>query len=332
MSPVKTTVSPQRLRARCSRVLALTAALLAPQASFAYEFINSTSASAGSNAIGPGDGGNNLYTGTVVTPVTTTGTIDVSNGGGFARQTSISTADATLGAVHAWSSAASSVGAPAGIVNASGLTSAFSEYNDIFVINSASYAAGTVATLTANVLVSGIVGGSGFPNMPYAGNGQAWAGGYYWRSTTRIGNDFWVSDVQGNSASWSPLTLVGDGTFGMLSLTTQVTLGQDTNVVLRAETEANSAASTLGGVFTAAQSSFLSDLARGMSWQGITSLTVGGVSVSDYTALSASSGFNFAKSYDHQIPAVPEPETYSMLIAGLGLLGFAARRRKQKAA
>lgn len=29
---------------------------------------------------------------------------------------------------------------------------------------------------------------------------------------------------------------------------------------------------------------------------------------------------------------VPEPETYAMLIAGLGLLGFAARRRKQKEA
>jgi hypothetical protein len=29
---------------------------------------------------------------------------------------------------------------------------------------------------------------------------------------------------------------------------------------------------------------------------------------------------------------VPEPETYAMMLAGLGLLGFAARRRKQKAA
>jgi hypothetical protein len=31
-------------------------------------------------------------------------------------------------------------------------------------------------------------------------------------------------------------------------------------------------------------------------------------------------------------PAIPEPETYAMMLAGLGLLGVAARRRKQKSA
>lgn len=30
-----------------------------------------------------------------------------------------------------------------------------------------------------------------------------------------------------------------------------------------------------------------------------------------------------------QVTAVPEPETYAMLLAGLGLVGFVARRRKQ---
>ena len=29
---------------------------------------------------------------------------------------------------------------------------------------------------------------------------------------------------------------------------------------------------------------------------------------------------------------VPEPETYAMMLAGLGLMGFVARRRKQKEA
>ena len=28
-------------------------------------------------------------------------------------------------------------------------------------------------------------------------------------------------------------------------------------------------------------------------------------------------------------PAVPEPETYAMMLAGLGLIGFSARRKKQ---
>ncbi len=32
------------------------------------------------------------------------------------------------------------------------------------------------------------------------------------------------------------------------------------------------------------------------------------------------------------VGAIPEPETYAMMLAGLGLLGFVARRRKQKQA
>jgi hypothetical protein len=35
---------------------------------------------------------------------------------------------------------------------------------------------------------------------------------------------------------------------------------------------------------------------------------------------------------DAQISAIPEPETYAMLLAGLSLMGFVARRRKQQVA
>ena len=47
-------------------------------------------------------------------------------------------------------------------------------------------------------------------------------------------------------------------------------------------------------------------------------------------------GFNAAipPGSDNGTPVgnIPEPETYAMMLAGLGLLGFTARRRKQKAA
>ena len=32
------------------------------------------------------------------------------------------------------------------------------------------------------------------------------------------------------------------------------------------------------------------------------------------------------------VPAVPEPETYALMLAGLGCLGIAARRRQRRAA
>jgi hypothetical protein len=33
----------------------------------------------------------------------------------------------------------------------------------------------------------------------------------------------------------------------------------------------------------------------------------------------------------HSIAAIPEPETYALMLAGLGLLGFVARRRRAAA-
>ena len=44
------------------------------------------------------------------------------------------------------------------------------------------------------------------------------------------------------------------------------------------------------------------------------------------------SSYQISVMSDVSVQAIPEPETYAMLLAGLGLLGFVARRRKQRTA
>jgi hypothetical protein len=55
-------------------------------------------------------------------------------------------------------------------------------------------------------------------------------------------------------------------------------------------------------------------------WGGISSLSINGVDVQDFSVQSASG-------LDYRVAAVPEPELWLMLSAGLGLVGWRARRR-----
>ncbi len=57
-----------------------------------------------------------------------------------------------------------------------------------------------------------------------------------------------------------------------------------------------------------------------------------GDSVRDIGGIAGSVGYNALAPGTWTVTSVPEPETYAMMIAGLGLLGFLARRRKQQIA
>jgi len=52
--------------------------------------------------------------------------------------------------------------------------------------------------------------------------------------------------------------------------------------------------------------------------------------VLDTSSLPQSDTAHLSYGSFHVTSPVPEPETYAMLLAGLGLMGFVARRRKQK--
>jgi hypothetical protein len=65
-----------------------------------------------------------------------------------------------------------------------------------------------------------------------------------------------------------------------------------------------------------------------MTWSGGTGLAAGQV-FNLGTASFAHAGQDAGRFYFPPNP-VPEPETYAMLLAGLGLLGFAARRRRRQ--
>jgi hypothetical protein len=62
-----------------------------------------------------------------------------------------------------------------------------------------------------------------------------------------------------------------------------------------------------------------------ITWNGIGNVRI--------LNLFLDSGYTkFAQDQLHMISAVPEPQTYAMLLAGLGLIGTIARRRKSKQA
>lgn len=92
--------------------------------------------------------------------------------------------------------------------------------------------------------------------------------------------------------------------------------------------------------FTQALTSFAGDEASAHSsfgssgyWGGLSEVHLADGTVLSGYSVSSASGFDWTRAYGAPVTApIPEPETYAMLLAGLGLVAFVTRRRLATAA
>jgi hypothetical protein len=139
-------------------------------------------------------------------------------------------------------------------------------------------------------------------------------------------------DLTGSSA------VAGDGSFDASSLTGAFTSGNINIGGLANETWAlTGLSSSLGSVSGAFTHGIVDQLVLPFDWTFMEQYSlVGGGSAPDVNYNVTAGSLDITAHFFGQIVAttlpVPEPETYAMMLAGLGLLGFAARHRKLQAA
>jgi hypothetical protein len=121
----------------------------------------------------------------------------------------------------------------------------------------------------------------------------------------------------------------GSSVAGSLDVLIPFTFGSSLHLDYWLESSVRAAAGlrTVGGapVSTEARADY------SLSWAGISSIRdVAGNLVASYTVTSGS-GFDYEHAYGFVPTApIPEPETYALMLAGLGLLALASRRRKSE--
>ena len=229
-----------------------------------------------------------------------------------AQAASSSSATAGLGAVHASSTAVADSSGCCSTARSSSVASA--SYADSFILGSSTIAPGTFGVLTFDILANGSTDGGG--------TGPAWAGVSYWVARAIVNGTVYQTSFEHRATGADGVTDTGDG-FGLYTFAANVVFGQPVNVQLLV----NAGASALVAPGNIAQ--FSADLSHTVSWEGIRSLTVGGVEVTDFTAVSGDTGFDFARGYGAGgVTAVPELSIWATLILGFAGCGAALRRRR----
>lgn len=225
-----------------------------------------------------------------------------------------SSADTGQLKAYAWAQASSNSPGCCNTGLASG--SARAVYQDAFVVRSSQFADGTAATITVRLLVDG--------SLPITTSGGFWSSSQSWSLAFGLAGLAWYDGGQISTSAINGVYQTGS-TFGYRTYSANIILGQSvvTGIDLTSYISAN--AGGFGGSFV----EVATDLSHTLTWRGISSLTVGGNAVTDFTAFSPTSGFDFRRGIvDPPTGGVPEPASWAMLIVGFGLTGASMRRRR----
>lgn len=299
------------------RTILIATASCAAIAAEAATFQVDTKASSGTiQTSGPSD--NKFQSGSAPLSLTSSSVTD-SSGTARAIGTALAVASAAPGVVKSYSLATGDAFAVTCCTSAGGTGSSWAKVEDRFVLASPFFAGGTIASISAAVLIDGM--------MTSLDQGGFWSGQQSWTATAQIGSTSWTwsGSRQGNATNG--ITTMGD-MFGLRPIMANVTVGQETLVMLRVETVARADA----GGFGPNSARWETNLGNSLTWRGIGAMSVGGMQVSDFSALSSSTGFDYRAGIidaDPPAPGIPEPQSWALLLSGFGVLGMAVRRQRR---
>jgi hypothetical protein len=173
---------------------------------------------------------------------------------------------------------------------------------DLLTFTAPGVADGTFLDVTFGILVEG--------------NGVQAIGSAYgrWQLQADLGGGFY--DI-GAFQQYDQVNGLTGNAFGLFTATVQVQSGFQAPLVIELT---GASVSDTGGEAVA-------DLVDTLYWGGVTNVSVGGVSVDNYTLTSAS-GTDWANSFAPNPGAVPEPAAWATMLLGFGGLGATLRARR----